>query len=273
MSGHPRAPARSGPLALDSTGVPASAPRARSVSLDVIRPGLIDISREEGVKESWPSCSLLERAGFRLLVDLAHPKEGPEPLLAALRARGLQPADIHAVLFTHLHPDHIGHKDLFSHALFIFHRAERLAFYFREDRTLSLGGSALLDLHPEGFARPRPSEEWPPLRALGRHVYVRHFPGHTPGSLVVFACAGNRVHALAGDIILNRESHERATPPGSSWKPELIPEQMALIADHADVIVPGHGAAFECRRAPTGAARGLVAERSGPGRPSLEEKC
>ena len=41
-----------------------------------------------------------------------------ERLLAALEAKGLEPAQIHAVLFTHLHPDHIGHKDLFRHALF-----------------------------------------------------------------------------------------------------------------------------------------------------------
>lgn len=64
---------------------------------------------------------------------------------------------------------------------------------------------------------------------------------------MAFATIGGRVHALAGDIILNREYSDHAIPPGSSWKPELIPDQMRLIASRADVIVPGHGAPFECR--------------------------
>jgi glyoxylase-like metal-dependent hydrolase (beta-lactamase superfamily II) len=247
--------------------------RARPITLDVVRPGLIEITPDEGVKESWPSCTLIECPGFRVLVDLGHPKEDPEHLLSVLRLRGLEPGDIHAVLFTHLHPDHIGYKELFSHALFVFHEDERLAFYFKADRTLRLGGSALLELCPEGFRRPRGSEEWPALRALGRHVYVRHFPGHTPGSLAVFACVGGRVHALAGDIILSREYHEHAIPPGSSWKPELIPEQMRLIAAHADVVVPGHGAPFECRPPRTKATRLRVVDRPGTVLPSTEETC
>lgn len=245
--------------------VSASRTGLRTVALTVVRPGLIEISRDEGVKESWPSCSLLECAGFRVLVDLGHPKEGPDQLLSALRAQGLGPADIHAVLFTHLHPDHIGHKGLFPDALFVFHRDERLAFYFEGDRTLRLEGSAMLELRPETFSHPRLSEEWPALRGLGQHVYVRHFPGHTPGSLAVFACAGGRVHAVAGDIILNRDHGERAIPPGSSWKPELIPEQMRLIAARADVIVPGHGDPFECRRPGAQTAQGRMLDQPGTG--------
>ena len=151
-----------------------SRPATTSVELAVIRPGLIEISPGEGVREWWPSCSLIECAAFRTLVDLGHPKEDPEPLLAALRARGLGPPDIHAVLFTHLHPDHIGHKDLFPDALFVFHDDERLGFYFRGDRTLRLKGSAVLELRPESFASPRYSDEVPELRGLGGRLYVRH---------------------------------------------------------------------------------------------------
>jgi glyoxylase-like metal-dependent hydrolase (beta-lactamase superfamily II) len=236
----------------DGPGHPRGVPRAPAtpdghVTLSVVRAGCIKISRERGVEESWPSCSLLECAGFRLLVDLAHPGESPERLLAALEAKGLEPAQIHAVLFTHLHPDHIGHKDLFRHALFVFHRDERLRFYFKGDRTLELGGSALLELTPRAFSRPRASEEWPSLRNLDRQIYVRHFPGHTPGSLVVFACVGDRVHALAGDVVLSRDYHDREIAPGSSWRPALVTEQMRVVARRAHVIVPGHGTPFECR--------------------------
>jgi N-acyl homoserine lactone hydrolase len=273
MRAHPRAQGvRSAPEAEPPGHRPLGLASA-TVSLTVVRPGLIEISRAEGVKESWPSCSLLECAGFRVLVDLGHPKEDPDLLLSALRAQGLEPADIPAVLFTHLHPDHIGHKELFPDALFVFHQDERLAFYFEGDRTLRLEGSAVLELSPDTFSHPRVSEEWPALQALGQHVYVRHFPGHTPGSLAVFACVGGQVHALAGDIILNRDCGERVTPPGSSWKPHLIPDQMRLIAARADVVVPGHGAPFECGRFRTREPRRRSADRGSAGRDRTERTC
>jgi glyoxylase-like metal-dependent hydrolase (beta-lactamase superfamily II) len=215
--------------------------------LSVVRSGLIEITPREGVKESRPSSTLIENDGFRVLVDLAHPAEGPGPLLSALEDRKVAPDDIDAVLFTHLHPDHIGHKELFRRALFVFHESERLAFYFNEDRTLRLPGSALLEVRSGGFARPRYTAEWPRLDLEDRCIYARHLPGHTPGSLAVFVDVGGRIHALAGDIVLNRESFERRVAPGSSWRPELVPDQMRLIARRADVIIPGHGSPFSCR--------------------------
>ena len=218
------------------------------MNLAVVRPGFIQTSSDAGVEELWPTCSLLERDGLRALVDLAHPGEDPKVLLHALGARGLAPADIAVVLLTHLHPDHIGHKALFRDALFVFHESERLAFYFRGERALQLSGNALVELTPEGLSRPRDMAGWPALDELGQRIYVRHCPGHTPGSLVYFACVDGRVHAIAGDIILDREHFERGAPPGSSWRPELIPEQMRIIAARADVIVPGHGTAFRGRR-------------------------
>jgi len=232
---------------------PTSAARV-GLTLSVVRSGLIDITPQEGVKESWPSSTLIEHDGFRVLVDLAHPAEDPGPLLSALEERHVAPDDIDAVLLTHLHPDHIGHKHLFREALFVFHESERLAFYFKGHRTLRLAGSALLELRPESFARPRYTTEWPQLEVEDPRIYVRHLPGHTPGSLVVFARAEGQVHALAGDIVLNRESFERGIPPGSSWRQELVPDQMRLLARRADVIIPGHGRPFSCP--PDDSARG-----------------
>jgi glyoxylase-like metal-dependent hydrolase (beta-lactamase superfamily II) len=234
-------------------------------TVTLVRPGRIEVSPEEGVKESWPSCTLLEHRGFRVLVDLAHPGESPALLLAALHRHGLEPKDVAAVLFTHLHPDHIGHKDLFSRAVFVFHQAERLGFYFRDDRTVRLTSSVLLELDPEAFEAPVAAPEWPAPSTLGSRVYVRHLPGHTPGSLAVFASAGGQLHALAGDVVLSREHLERGHVPGSSWKPERIPAQMKLIADHADRIVPGHGAPFELSRPRSRAAATTLVGASAEG--------
>jgi glyoxylase-like metal-dependent hydrolase (beta-lactamase superfamily II) len=82
------------------------------------------------------------------------------------------------------------------------------------------------------------------LDTLGARLYVRHAPGHTAGSVLTFAHIDGQVHAFAGDIVLNRDYFERNEPPGSSWKPELIPEQIDLLRRTADVIIPGHGAPF-----------------------------
>ena len=48
---------------------------------------------------------------------------------------------------------------------------------------------------------------------------------------------------------------------------------MRLIAGHADVIVPGHGAPFECRVPWTGATRLRVADSPDSSLPNAEETC
>ena len=69
--------------------------------------------RDDG-RLDMPVGSFLVRSGDQLvLIDLGY---GPEPpsglsggaLLANLRAVGVQPGDITDVVFSHLHPDHVG---------------------------------------------------------------------------------------------------------------------------------------------------------------------
>ncbi len=156
----------------------------------LIQAGLIEITPEEGVKDSRPTSSLLENGSFRIVIDTEHPKEDGCDYLAGFRRLGISPADVDGVIFTHLHPDHFGHKNLFPKATFVFHKDERLGFYFRNERKIVLEGSALLDLSPAGFDCPRYVSREPDLRDLGSRIYVRHAPGHTPGSTMIFACVG-----------------------------------------------------------------------------------
>ncbi len=210
----------------------------------LIQSGLIEITPEEGVKDSRPTSSLLENNGFQAVIDTEHPKEDGAEYMAALKRRDVNPADIPCVLFTHLHPDHFGHKDLFPGATFVFHKDERLGFYFKNDKTLVLQGSSLFELSPAGLARPEYVTGDPDLAGLGTRVYIRHTPGHTPGSMVIFARIDGLVHAWAGDIFLNQAYFDAWQPPGSSWDRQRIFEHMEYIRDRADVIIPGHGAPF-----------------------------
>ncbi len=212
------------------------------IKFSLIQTGLIEITREEGVKDSRPTSSLLEDGQFRVVIDTEHPKEDGGDYLAAFRRLGRSPADVDCVIFTHLHPDHFGHKDLFPKATFVFHKDERMGFYFRNDPKTVLEGSALLDLSPGGVARPEYVTKEPRLHDLQSRIYIRHSPGHTPGSTMIFACINGLVHAWVGDTFLNREYFDAWQPPGSSWDQARVYEHMVYTRDVADVIIPGHGA-------------------------------
>lgn len=214
----------------------------------LIQTGLIEITPEAGVKDSRPTSSLLEHGAFRAVIDTEHPKEDGTQYLAAFERLGLSPSDVDCVIFTHLHPDHFGHKDLFPKATFVFHQDERFGFYFKNDRKIVLEGDTILDLSVAGLTRPEPVGPKSSLRDLGSKIYIRHAPGHTPGSTMIFASIGGLVHAFVGDTFLNRAYFEAWKPPGSSWDQDRIYAHMEYARSHADVIVPGHGAPWTVKR-------------------------
>ncbi len=107
-----------------------------------------------------------------------------------------------------------------------------------------LNNHALLSLTEEGFRHPEYIDHEPDLRELGNRIYIRHIPGHTPGSLAIFATIEHAVHAWVGDTFANREAFFKNDLPHCSWERERIPEHVDFIKTHADVIVPGHGPPF-----------------------------
>ena len=215
-----------------------------SLVFNIVQTGLIDISQTEGVKDSRPTSSLLISQSIRLLIDTEHPKEDGTEYTAALARLGVTPENIDAVLFTHLHPDHMGHKEMFKKAVFIFHAQDRFAFYFDRDRTTRLTGDAILDLSPEGILAPRYTPYEPDLSSLGDSLWLKHIPGHTQGSLAIFANIGGKVLAFVGDTFLNKGYYDKWEPPGSSWNKDLIHAHMEYIKKNADIIIPGHGEPF-----------------------------
>ncbi len=218
------------------------------VSLELIslQNGTYKMTPEKGVIENNPTCSLIKSDNENILIDLDHPVKERSDLVQALAHSGLTPQQIKAIVLTHLHPDHIGHKDLFPNACFIFHKEEKLSFHFNSDKTVKLQEDAMYELSADGY--PQYVDCVSDLKNLGNSIYIRHCPGHTKGSMVVFVCVDGLVHACAGDIFLNSNYYDRWEPPGMSWNQEMIFDHMKFIKENADVIIPGHGAPFKTGR-------------------------
>ncbi len=218
------------------------------LQLKIVQDGTFEMTPGKGVIENRPTCSLIESKewdtleNWNTLIDLDHPINDSSDLVRALAFLGITPQQIKVVILTHLHLDHIGHKDLFPNAIFMYHKDERLSFYFKNNQTIELAGDVIYELSNDG--RPQHVDYVPDLRKLGNRMYIRHCPGHTKGSLSIFACIDGLVHAFVGGIFLNREYYDRWQAPGMSWEQERIYEHMTFIKGNADIIVPGHGAPF-----------------------------
>jgi glyoxylase-like metal-dependent hydrolase (beta-lactamase superfamily II) len=215
------------------------------IRFGIIQRGLMEITRKEGMKEFRPTSSILACGESKVVIDTTHPKEDPKEFIDAMMRLGVSPKEVGAVIFTHLHPDHWGHKDLFSNAVFLFHRNEKFGeLWFKEDRKLLLNGDALLDLSPKGIGYPENIGHEPELRNLGNKVYIRHMPGHTPGSVAIFALIHRKLFSWVGDIFLNKDYFDRRAISHCSWDQDRLSEHMDYIRTRADFIVPGHGAPF-----------------------------
>jgi glyoxylase-like metal-dependent hydrolase (beta-lactamase superfamily II) len=168
---------------------------------------------------------LLQGGGRTVLVDTGGPtvaetlpnhlpydQDDDHTLDAQLRAHDVDPADVDAVIFTHLHWDHAYNTKLLTGArFFVSEREHRFALDpcpvqdWMYD-AVSVGGSP--DYVALDFDYTDPDAEvLPGLRVVPT-------PGHSPGhqSVVVATSAGPIV--LAGDIAPLQENWERRIPNG-----------------------------------------------------------
>jgi glyoxylase-like metal-dependent hydrolase (beta-lactamase superfamily II) len=124
----------------------------------------------------------------------------PGRLPEELAAAGIEPADVAAVVLTHLHTDHIGWamrdgQPFFPNARYLMQRAEQEAI--RRHRapagpyaTQPLLDAGLLDLL-DGDHRLAPG------------LTVRAAPGHTPGHQVALLADGDDTVLVSGDLLVH----------------------------------------------------------------------
>ncbi|MEQ6899802.1 MBL fold metallo-hydrolase [Nocardioides sp. YIM 152588] len=200
------------------------------------------------------------------LVDTGYPGDR-ERVIASLEKVGRSPADVAAVILTHAHPDHLGSAEYFRTEVgtpVLVHEREvpnatgtrieqvsvatLLARVWRPDvavwmRDIVALKAARVDRlgSVETFAAD-------PLDLPGRPRPV-HTPGHTSGHAAFHL--PDRGALLVGDALMTE--HALARTPG----PQLLPsffnhDGEAALASletlsrlEADVLVPGHGPAFQ----------------------------
>lgn len=172
----------------------------------------------------------LARAGdATVLVDTGLGPPGDDPFMPERDGRLpelLDPAEVDLVVFTHLHPDHVGWnmrdgRPVFPNARYVAHAADYEHFtQTRGDRPYvrTQIAAAPLELVEDG-ATPIPG------------VTLHHAPGHTPGHCVV---------ELPGALVLGDLAvHElQLADPGLAYVGEEDPE---LAADARRRILPSLG--------------------------------
>jgi glyoxylase-like metal-dependent hydrolase (beta-lactamase superfamily II) len=183
-------------------------------------PGHFNAERQRFVLSvhSW----LIRTKHHNILVDTCggDDKERPEFLafhrqktgyLEKLAAAGLRPEDIHFVLCTHLHVDHVGWNTrlidgrwvpTFPNAKYVFSKAD-LALY---DASAGLGGDradsrqlyadSILPIIERDQAEPVTGEH-----RLGDGLHITPAPGHTPGHVVLALSQGGDEALFTGDIM------------------------------------------------------------------------
>jgi len=165
-------------------------------------------------------CYLIRSQGQTILVDTG---VGPSSMGLAtwigtggalpdrLRAAGVAPEDVETVVFTHLHPDHVGwnlqpedgrYRPTFPRARYLAHRADWETFHLPEVQQAM-----------EGVAPGYVPQSLTPLEGLGAldltdgersmtsEVTAIHTPGHTPGSITLLIASGDQRAILVGDAI------------------------------------------------------------------------
>jgi glyoxylase-like metal-dependent hydrolase (beta-lactamase superfamily II) len=158
--------------------------------------------RDDG-RLDMPVGSFLVRSSEQLLlIDLGY---GPEPpaglsggfLLDNLAAHGIQPGDITDVVFSHLHPDHVGWASISGAATFP-HATHHCHV---EDWSHFVTGSAVAGVAALLSPLADRMEMWTGAHRAAPGVDLVAAPGHTPGNAYVILSSGTDRAFLLGDIV------------------------------------------------------------------------
>jgi len=214
-----------GIAALFAIREPPDGPRVEAV------PGVIGV--EAGGGYAW----IVRTPNGAVLVDAGLDAEGGA-ILAELKALGVDPMQVHAVLITHGHPDHFAAARLFGKATVVAGSAD-LAM-IRGDRThyatfgKIMGAVMPLPAPPTIISAVRGGEQ---LEYDGTRFTVVATPGHSPGSVMYL----HRNVLFTGDSLMRKGGGLTVAP--SMFSENAAQNRASLNALQAlpfDIVADGH---------------------------------
>lgn len=186
-------------------------------------PGNIILPHEAGPPSELPvpyTALLVDTGPVRILIDTGAGSLGPKTgkLIQSLAAAGFAPDDIHTVVLSHAHPDHIAGLSHFPGAAVVMMRSE-FDFWTASETTSKLASGELYGLGPlEQLMAACVRETLPPAQErmrllegaaeLASGVLVFAAPGHTPGHAVVLISSGREQLLYAGDALIHPAQFE-----------------------------------------------------------------
>ncbi|MEN8188246.1 MAG: N-acyl homoserine lactonase family protein [Thermodesulfobacteriota bacterium] len=219
--------------------------------------GMMTYQHEYGTPYTIPIyCWYIEGGDKKILIDTGemHPVRSEERERAiggriytfeeGLALHGLKPADIDAVIHTHLHSDHCENDYKCENAKFYIHVKELetirephpLDFRYVEDFIFEIGQNGQIEVVREDGA-------------LFPGIRVMHTPAHTPGGMSVFIDTGEITTAITGFCII-QENYEvpvqvramemEVIPPGTNINSYEAYDIMLDVRNKADRIIALH---------------------------------
>lgn len=162
----------------------------------------------------------------KIIIDCGNRHDHQE--LQKLIATVVDPAAVEKVIFTHLHHDHIGNFDLFSHAEFYASAAEIDSFVQDPEGTI---------LHEEVMNRFKAAVKLHPMKDMHGLKMVLT-PGHTKGSMCLFYGKGGVL--FTGDTKFDEFGCVGRTDLPSSLPQEMAASQEKIKKIHYKILCPGH---------------------------------
>ena len=181
---------------------------------------------------AWPNTVLLTGPEV-VVVDPGYQTQG-DMLDGALRARGIDPADVRTVVMTHLHSDHLSALPQLPGVSELWVHADELGTPWARRQSGILDGAQVVVME-------------------GREGVIReglswfHTPGHAPGHVAVVAeCDDSRV-IVAGDTLGPDPAwfREMSAPDGLENRDDHLAAWRMIRERAPALVVPGHYAPFE----------------------------
>jgi glyoxylase-like metal-dependent hydrolase (beta-lactamase superfamily II) len=176
---------------------------------------------------AWPNTVLLTGGSGPVVIDPGYMTQG-DMLVGALAARGLTPDDVHTVLATHLHSDHVSALPQLGDVELYVHEAELETPHARAGR----------GFRDRAEVRPLTGGAGPVLPG----VRFIHTPGHTDGHVAFLIDTGRGVVAVVGDTTGPDPAWFERTelPDDHPRRDDHLAAFRAIRDERPALVIPGH---------------------------------